>query len=68
MKWRDRWLEIEDQWETGRLQEKLVIWLAWHLPKRVVYWAFIRVATYDYQFDPGGRTVSHALDRWGERE
>jgi len=49
---------------TWRRRDRLVIWLAWKLPRRLAYWVFIRVATYDYQFDPGGRTVSHALDCW----
>jgi hypothetical protein len=30
----------------GDAYEKLAIWIAWRLPKRVVLWAFIRVAAH----------------------
>lgn len=29
------------------MRERLCIWLAWHLPRRLVYWALVRAATYE---------------------
>jgi hypothetical protein len=26
--------------------ERLVVWLAWHLPRRIAYWAAIRVGVH----------------------
>lgn len=44
---------------------KVVMWLVWHLPRRFAYWATIRVATWDYDGNPGERTVADALSAWG---
>lgn len=26
-----------------RLSDRIILWLAWHLPKRLVYWCAVRV-------------------------
>lgn len=47
-----------------RWQERLVMWVAWHLPKEVVKWACVRVAVHEEQGNPGDVTMSYALNRW----
>jgi hypothetical protein len=47
-----------------RLIEKLAIAVAWALPRRVAYWAFIRVATFNEAGNPGETTASTAAKRW----
>jgi len=50
----------------------LTIWIAWHLPKMIVYHCTIRLAAHatmgehDHQIVPE-LTVMDALDRWTER-
>lgn len=29
-----------------RIKEKIVTWIAWHLPKSIVYWSTIRAGVY----------------------
>ena len=49
--------------------EKAYFWLAWHLPRRLVYWCAIRVVgyattgRYDHTIVPE-LTASDALQRW----
>lgn len=68
-----KWLPELKWWKLALEQswERVIIWVAWHLPRRVAYWAFIRVGVHDYNLDPGGRTLAHALNHWaseGESE
>lgn len=51
-------------WYVKRPAGKLGIKLIWALPRRVAMWAFIRVATADYNGNPGERTVLDALKSW----
>jgi hypothetical protein len=50
--------------------ERITIWLAWHMPKRIAYWCTIRVASnattgkYSDQVVPDLK-VMEALARWG---
>jgi hypothetical protein len=44
--------------------EWLAIKLAWLLPRRVAYWAFIRVSTYRETENPGDTTALVAAKRW----
>jgi hypothetical protein len=51
------------------VKEKLVQWLAWKMPKRLVYWAAIRLisaATVNEYADTevAGLTALEALERW----
>ncbi len=49
--------------------EKLCIWIAWKLPRRLVYWAGIRmmssatVGKYSDQIVPD-LTIKQVIDRW----
>jgi hypothetical protein len=44
--------------------ERLLIWLAWHLPRGVAYWAFVRVATWKCEGNPAERTAVESLRAW----
>lgn len=60
----------ESKWE--RLKEKVVMWIAWHLPKLLVKWCFVRVATLasveEYADKVmGDISVIDALDSWEGR-
>ena len=50
------------------MKEKLAIWMAWHLPRSLVYWCAVRVGAapslYGDQVVPE-LTVRDALKRWG---
>ena len=46
------------------LHEKLLIWLAWRLPKGLAKWVAIRVMTFDSEGNPGERTAAESLDAW----
>lgn len=51
--------------------DRLVMWLAWRLPRELAYWAAIRVAAhattgrYD-NTDPGQLDVMEMLNRWSK--
>lgn len=51
------------------MKEKILIWLAWHMPRSLAKWAFVRVATaatvgeYSEQVLPE-LLVTTALQRW----
>ena len=47
-----------------RTKEKIAIALAWALPRRVAYWAFIRVTTSGEQGNPGETRAIDAAKRW----
>tara|TARA_R110000782_G_scaffold70244_1_gene141131 strand:+ start:202 stop:411 length:210 start_codon:yes stop_codon:yes gene_type:complete len=38
--------KIDFEYRIKRNQEKVVIWIAWHLPKSVAMWACYRVLAY----------------------
>lgn len=49
--------------------EKILTWIAWHLPRVVIYWAGVRLWTYaswgKWRNEcPTSITISTALDRW----
>lgn len=63
------WVQWWMGWRQKTLTEKLVVWLAWHLPRSVVSWCVIRVwahaTTGPYSLDePTGVDVFTALKRW----
>ena len=46
-------------------------WIAWHLPKNLIYWCFMRVVVFSTSkkySNTGvpGLTAMDALERWGE--
>lgn len=59
------------RWQVARKFEALQVWLVWRLPRRLVYWAVIRVwahattATPAWQHDtPDSIGWNEALKRW----
>lgn len=51
-------------WRWQNWREQLAIKLAWRLPKRVVYWAFVRMATHDAgNENPAEDTIMDVLKR-----
>ena len=53
------------RYEIEKLREKVLTWIAWKLPRPVAYWATIRVATFNYDGNPGERSVLDALNGFG---
>lgn len=55
------------QW-LNKKQERFYIWFAYHLPKKLVRWCFVRVGTYASFVDNdkviGEITIMRALDIW----
>lgn len=59
-----RWWFIKDDW-TRVKPEKLVIWISNPFaPRKVAYWAAIRVAVYKMNDNPAEQTFVEALKRW----
>lgn len=52
----------ESRWWLMRKLENAKIWIAWHLPKSIAYWAFIRMAA-KTNGNPGERTCGDVLDQ-----
>lgn len=51
------------------MKDKMAMWIAWHLPRRVVKWAAVRLIAYATQGQYGttivpGLTALDALQRW----
>lgn len=52
------------------MREKILTWIAWHMPRSIVYWCAIRVMAhatqgeYSHQVVPD-LTSMDALKRWG---
>ena len=55
------------------MKEKILIWIAWHLPRNLIYWCSIRLMTYatvghySYQVVPDLLAMD-ALKRWDEKK
>ena len=52
-----------------KFKDKLLVWLAWALPRDLVYWCAVRVGAHATQGQYGGQTVGNlsyfaALERW----
>ncbi len=59
------WLHLT----TVETKERLVRWLVWHLPKKVVYWSAIRLGAHATTGEYGSQNVPDltfmdALKRW----
>jgi hypothetical protein len=61
-------------WRVGQahyqIGERIAVWIAWRLPKRIVLWAMIRVAAHATtgrwgSQSPGNLTYAQMHDRWG---
>jgi hypothetical protein len=48
----------------GMIIERLIIAVAWLLPRRLAYWAFVRVATNNCEGNPGEQRVLEPMERW----
>jgi hypothetical protein len=60
----------QDGWRRQR--ERLVMWVAWHLPRHLAYWAFVRVAAAATTGEWSGSvpdqvSVMEAMRRWDGR-
>lgn len=57
------------RYELSKIRERFTIWLAWRLPKYLVYWCAIRLLShattgeYSHQVVPELKAMD-ALDRW----
>lgn len=54
------------------MREKIVMWVAWHMPKGIVYWCSIRLIAHATQGKYGDTEVPslaamEALQRWPEK-
>ena len=47
--------------------ERLAIWLAWRLPRRLAYWAYVRVAPEGADDYPADQSVVEPMQRWARR-
>lgn len=56
---------VNTRYEVRRLTEKAAIWIAWHLPREIVKWCYIRVAVAGENGNPGEQRVAGPLERWG---
>ena len=45
---------------------RLAMWLAWHMPREVVYWCAVRVVTHAGAAPDGALTAAQALEAWEE--
>jgi len=42
------------------------MWLAWHMPREIVYWCAVRVVTHASAAPDGALTAAQALEAWEE--
>lgn len=57
----------KDAWRRGR--ERALMWIAWHLPRKLAYWAFVRVAAHGTTGEwsgsvPDQLNIMEAMRRW----
>lgn len=58
------------RYELAKRRERIVMWIAWRLPRYLAYWVAIRVMAhattgpYGNQ-EPGRVSIMDALKRWG---
>ncbi len=51
-----------------KVRNKFYEWLAWKLPRRLVKWCFIRLATEGSSSFPADQKVSEVLKRWENKK
>jgi len=49
---------------SDELIEKMWIWIAWRLPRGLVYWCAIRLTTWRHPLNPDAQSVTNALQAW----
>ena len=52
------------RWGWPTWKEKAILAIVWRLPRQIVYWSAIRVATYKNAGSPDDRSVSDMLKAW----
>ena len=57
---------------ANRRAEKALLWLVWHLPRKIAYWSYIRVGAHATTGKYGDTivpeiTMMDALQRWADR-
>ena len=68
-----RWLyDCHLRYKARKSRERLMMWIAWHLPRDLVMWCYIRVGAnattgkYEREIVPEVRMMD-ALQRWTEK-
>jgi len=66
------WKKIYIKYRYHIIKENLVMWIAWHLPRYLVMWCYVRIATYALagkysNTDISTLTVMEALSRWDKQ-
>jgi hypothetical protein len=46
------------------VSERIAIWLAWKLPRSLVYWCYVRMAIWGYGENPTEQSVIEPMKRW----
>jgi hypothetical protein len=60
------WISAFRWWRKERL-EAVQVAIAYALPRWLVYWAFIRIATHQCTGNPADRKCGEALNQWGAK-
>ncbi len=64
-----RYLWLDRRYLLAKRKEKAVMWMAWHLPKKLVMWCYYRVAANATTGQYGNTvatelTMMDAIQRW----
>ena len=64
-------MKYDLKYEFCKIKEKILLFIVWHLPRRIVYWASIRLMAHATAVPCNGEydvvpkmTAMDALDRW----
>lgn len=60
-KWRVQ-MAIDWWWRIKR--ERAVMSIAWHMPRWIAYWCYVRVAVEGTDANPADQTVVEPMKRW----
>lgn len=61
---------LVERWRFTNKREKLLMWIAWKIPKSIAYWVFVRCATQTKEPYPAERTclqVMKDIEDWQKR-
>jgi hypothetical protein len=66
-----RYAWLDRRYLLAKRREKAVMWVAWHLPRTLVMWCYMRVATHATTGRYGGTvvpelTMMDAIKRWDD--
>lgn len=51
-------------YRVEKYRERVLLWIAWRLPRAVAYWAAVRVMVEGYDENPAERPIVDALNDW----